>query len=706
MAEAGLFDGVLARGRVREAVGDAAWLQAMLDAEAALARASAEVGLISAADAETIASACGAAHYDAAQLGEQAASSGNPAVPLVKALTSGWKGPAAGHVHSGATSQDIVDTAAMLVAHRAAGAAPGRPRGRLGRRRATRAGAPRHPARRPDAAPAGRSGHPRAEGGGLAHGPRRRDRPPEDGPRGAPRRAARRRRRHPRLAGRSRRRRHGGHGTGPRTRTAGAPVAHDPHPARGARGRAGHGLRRRGEDRPRRHAPGPDRGGGGRRGRGGRLLDDAAQAQPRRGDQRRRVRRAGARARRDAPRRDGARARARGRELARRVASVHRAAALDGLRRRMAAHVPGGAGGRRPRDAREPRPHRRPAARRAREHRARAGARAHGGARGVQRAAAAGGSFAEALAEQPEIHGRIPAERLAELLDPSGYLGSTDVFIDRALAAHDARRPARDREDFSRSRPGRRATRSQRCDDLHHVIDGPADAPAVVLFPSLGSTLELWEPQVAALAEHFRVDPRRPARARRIAGPAGAVHDRRHRRRRRRAARPPRHRARPRRRRVARRDGRHVDGDQPPGSRRADRARRDGGRAAGGRIRRAGRGGPGRRHRRRGRRRARALADTGGPGRRPGARRAHEVVGARHAGRGLRRLLRGDRRHGPPRWPAEHHRPHARHLRAARSRDPARAPGPDRRRDPGLAAGRRRRRPHPERRAARARHAR
>jgi 3-oxoadipate enol-lactonase/4-carboxymuconolactone decarboxylase len=47
--------------------------------------------------------------------------------------------------------------------------------------------------------------------------------------------------------------------------------------------------------------------------------------------------------------------------------------------------------------------------------------------------------------------------------------------------------------------------------DLHHVIDGPADAPAVVLFPSLGSTLELWEPQVAALAEHFRVirvDPR------------------------------------------------------------------------------------------------------------------------------------------------------------------------------------------------------
>jgi 3-carboxy-cis,cis-muconate cycloisomerase len=121
MREAGLFDGVLARGRVREAVDDAAWLQAMLDVEAALARATAKAGLISEEDAETIAAACGAAHYDAAEIGRAAASSGNPAAPLVKALTERVEGPAAGHVHSGATSQDIVDSAAMLVAHRALG---------------------------------------------------------------------------------------------------------------------------------------------------------------------------------------------------------------------------------------------------------------------------------------------------------------------------------------------------------------------------------------------------------------------------------------------------------------------------------------------------------------------------------------------------------------------------------------------------------
>jgi 3-carboxy-cis,cis-muconate cycloisomerase len=62
----------------------------------------------------------------------------------------------------------------------------------------------------------------------------------------------------------------------------------------------------------------------------------------------------------------------------------------------------------------------------------------------VERAAAASssvdGGFAAALGEQPEIRGRIPPERLAELLDPSGYLGSADVLIDRALGAHDARK--------------------------------------------------------------------------------------------------------------------------------------------------------------------------------------------------------------------------------------------------------------------------
>jgi 3-oxoadipate enol-lactonase len=41
--------------------------------------------------------------------------------------------------------------------------------------------------------------------------------------------------------------------------------------------------------------------------------------------------------------------------------------------------------------------------------------------------------------------------------------------------------------------------------DLHHVDEGPRDAPVLVLSGSLGSTLEMWRPQVAALTERFRV---------------------------------------------------------------------------------------------------------------------------------------------------------------------------------------------------------
>jgi 3-carboxy-cis,cis-muconate cycloisomerase len=115
-----LFAGVLARGPVAEAVGERAWLQAMLDFEAALARAQAAVGLIPADAAEAIADAAQAEGFDAAEIGAAAAGGGNPAQPLVKALTAAVASDKArGHVHRGATSQDVVDTAAMLVSRMA-----------------------------------------------------------------------------------------------------------------------------------------------------------------------------------------------------------------------------------------------------------------------------------------------------------------------------------------------------------------------------------------------------------------------------------------------------------------------------------------------------------------------------------------------------------------------------------------------------------
>ncbi|MFI0449927.1 3-oxoadipate enol-lactonase [Actinomadura sp. 6N118] len=40
---------------------------------------------------------------------------------------------------------------------------------------------------------------------------------------------------------------------------------------------------------------------------------------------------------------------------------------------------------------------------------------------------------------------------------------------------------------------------------LHHRLDGPEDAPLVVLGPSLGTSTELWDPQMPALIRRWRV---------------------------------------------------------------------------------------------------------------------------------------------------------------------------------------------------------
>jgi len=41
--------------------------------------------------------------------------------------------------------------------------------------------------------------------------------------------------------------------------------------------------------------------------------------------------------------------------------------------------------------------------------------------------------------------------------------------------------------------------------EVHAVVEGQQDAPVVLLLGSLGSTVEMWKPQVPALAQHFRV---------------------------------------------------------------------------------------------------------------------------------------------------------------------------------------------------------
>jgi 3-carboxy-cis,cis-muconate cycloisomerase len=102
---------------MRAVCDDTAYLQHMLDFEAALARAEAAVGVIPATAAVPIADACKAERFNCGALAESAAQSGNLAIPLVKALTAAVANAdanAARYVHWGATSQDVMDTATML----------------------------------------------------------------------------------------------------------------------------------------------------------------------------------------------------------------------------------------------------------------------------------------------------------------------------------------------------------------------------------------------------------------------------------------------------------------------------------------------------------------------------------------------------------------------------------------------------------------
>ena len=113
----GLFAGIFGRGGVD--TGDEAWLQAMLDTEAALARAVERAGLAEPGAGAAVTAAAQAGAFDAAELGRQAELTGNPVPALVRELTRMVPPGLAGAVHKGATSQDIIDTAAMLLAREA-----------------------------------------------------------------------------------------------------------------------------------------------------------------------------------------------------------------------------------------------------------------------------------------------------------------------------------------------------------------------------------------------------------------------------------------------------------------------------------------------------------------------------------------------------------------------------------------------------------
>lgn len=101
------FDALFVPERLRVAVADEAWLQAMLEAERALRLTGARAGVVPEGDVVGLS-------IDIDELAEQGRRAGNPVEPLVRALRERDE-----HAHWGATSQDILDTAAALVARNA-----------------------------------------------------------------------------------------------------------------------------------------------------------------------------------------------------------------------------------------------------------------------------------------------------------------------------------------------------------------------------------------------------------------------------------------------------------------------------------------------------------------------------------------------------------------------------------------------------------
>ena len=112
-----LLDALFTTEKMREIFSDRGRLQGMLDFEAALARAEARTGILSAEAAKAIAAHCRTDRLDVDALAAATALAGNPAIPLVRELTArvaASDAEAARFVHWGATSQDAMDTGLVL----------------------------------------------------------------------------------------------------------------------------------------------------------------------------------------------------------------------------------------------------------------------------------------------------------------------------------------------------------------------------------------------------------------------------------------------------------------------------------------------------------------------------------------------------------------------------------------------------------------
>jgi 3-carboxy-cis,cis-muconate cycloisomerase len=117
-----MFQHLFYHPQVEPLFSNEAYIQYLLDFEAALAKAQATCGIIPTQAAIYIEECCKANNIDIAKIISEVGLGGNANIPLIKQLTAVVKQQneeAAKYVHLGATSQDVIDTAIMLQSKKA-----------------------------------------------------------------------------------------------------------------------------------------------------------------------------------------------------------------------------------------------------------------------------------------------------------------------------------------------------------------------------------------------------------------------------------------------------------------------------------------------------------------------------------------------------------------------------------------------------------
>ena len=109
-----LFKDLFGSEEMRQVFSDESLVQRWLDVEAALARAEARLGIIPKEAADEITRKARVQYMDLAEIKRQIDATYHPIVPLIRVLQRACAGEAGEYIHWGATTQDIMDTAAIL----------------------------------------------------------------------------------------------------------------------------------------------------------------------------------------------------------------------------------------------------------------------------------------------------------------------------------------------------------------------------------------------------------------------------------------------------------------------------------------------------------------------------------------------------------------------------------------------------------------